>query len=149
MEGIIGRIDLEEAEDPYDPQDPERNKTGEEEKGKDRQQIDHPVERGDKPEGGFYTGLSGIQKISCPEPEGIFDDKDTNGHSFDDLQNLIIRRKDIKGLHKENGNIQYNTDHNDIIKQTAGKIVPVADLNDLKDSFSVTGCCVHRNTALG
>ena len=28
MEGIIGRIDLEEAEDPYDPQDPECNETG-------------------------------------------------------------------------------------------------------------------------
>ena len=82
------------------------------------------------------VAFSGIELNRGPDPKGIFNDKDHEGHDLDDVENFSYVLWNVKGLGYQYRDIKEYRDHNDEIADTACNIVFIIDINEIKDPFS-------------
>lgn len=139
IEGIILCIDPEQPEDADYPEHTEGDSAHREydrqiiwEKGK---KVDQSIQGKDKCQHGSEVGLVRIEQVGSPYTQEVFDRKHNDGEKLEGVQKAAVRCKLIKGLQQGHGKIQHDHNNNKEIKGAADEVLPVSNLNNVKNSF--------------
>ena len=117
------------------PQQTERHKTGQEEKRQNRQQLDDAVKRSDKLKGCPPLCALREQVFRRPDAQCIFRDENADRHRIHGPEQAVPRVQAVKGHHDHHRNIDDDRGNNHIITDPARHILPVADLDNLENTF--------------
>ena len=116
-------------EDPRDAQHPENDKTRQEKRRYDREQIHHSVKRDQKPQSRVRPAPIRIQILRRPDAQRIFHAEDQHGNDLDPVKHACETRQFPKRLQKCDQNIRHNCHRNKNVKHAADVVALVAGLS--------------------
>ncbi len=128
------RVDTEKMENTYDPQHPEYDEPTQEEERQDRQKIDDTVVGKQEFQPCLPALLLRIQVGCGPDPEYILDQKDPDRHIFQDMKHVHHSIRKIERREEHDQNIGKDDRDDEIVEYAAGRILPVADLDNIECS---------------
>ena len=128
-------VDAKQVQNAGCAEDPKGPEPGQEEEGQDGEQVHDPVEGKQKPQHRPGPGIVRIQKIRRPDAEGVLGAEDGHGHVLYPLKEGPKRVQSVEGFQKQDGDVAEDHRHDKIVEDPAGRVLLIADLDDLEDPF--------------
>ena len=128
------RVDTEKMENTYDPQHPEYDEPAQEEERQDRQKIDDTVVGKQEFQPCPPRLLLLIKIGRGPDAQDILDQKDPDRHIFQDVKHVHHGFGELKCREEHDQDIGKDDRDDEIVEYAAGRILPVADLDNIECS---------------